>query len=256
MKGLKDNLWLWGQKPSGYDDAGYGLPKGNKMTPTEGLEFFDIPNLCRVKLSSEASNSFINDPWISDAASKVCLSLVGAGGEVPRVDIEDILTLAKSDERIVSAVMDDFISQKRMKAFTPEVLGGYIDRLHNNLPRPLELWSVLYERDFDITPIDRARMFDVTTFWIWFGENLDNYEQHFRRIREIVNGGRIMLGIYMYDFGNKRPLSDDAMRRQLEFVERKYNEGMIEGAILCSNVIADIGLSTVEITRSWIKNLK
>ena len=226
------------------------------MTPTEGLKFFDIPNLCRVKLSSEAGNSFLSDPWISEDARRLCLSLVGAGGEVPRVDIEDILTLAKSDGRIVSAVMDDFISEKRKKAFTPEVLRGYIDRLHNSLPRPLELWSVLYERDFDITPIERARMFDVTTFWLWFGESINNYEAHFNRIRDIVDGGRIMLGIYMYDFGNKCPLSDDAMRRQLEFVEKKYDAGLIEGAILCSNVIADIGLSTVEITRDWISTLK
>ncbi|MBQ8529001.1 MAG: hypothetical protein IJ459_04615 [Clostridia bacterium] len=256
MKSLKENLWLWGQKPAGYDGAGYNLPKGNKMTPTEGLEFFDIQNLCRVKLSSEASNSFLHDQWISENASKICLSLVGAGGEVPKVDIEDILTLAKSDERIISAVMDDFISKKRMKAFTPEVLGGYIDRLHNSLSRPLELWSVLYERDFDITPVERARMFDLTTFWIWFGDNLSNYEKHFNRIRDIVDGGRIMLGIYMYDFGNGCPLSDDSMRRQLEFVEKKYEEGLIEGAILCSNVIADIGLSAVDITRNWIIGLK
>lgn len=255
MKDLKRNLWLWGQAPSGYDNAGYGLPLGNKMTPTEGLDFFGIENLCRVKLSAEADNSFLDDPWISQKAKKICLSLVGAGGEVPRVDMDDILTLAKGDSRVVAAVMDDFISEKRMKAFTPEVLRGYVDRLHNTHDHPIELWSVLYERDFDITPKDRARLFDVTTFWTWFGENLDNYEENLKRITDITDGGRLMLGIYMYDFGNKMPLSDDRMRRQLDFVEQKYNDGIIEGAIICSNVIADIGLSAVDITRDWIEKL-
>lgn len=256
MKSLKNNLWLWGQAPSGYDKAGYGLPLGNKMTPSEALDFFDIKNLCRVKLSAEANNSFLDDQWISPDASKICLSLVGAGGEVPRVDMDDILTLAKRDSRVVAAVMDDFISEKRMKAFTPEVLSGYLQGLHSTLSRPLELWSVLYERDFDITPTDRARLFDVTTFWTWFGENLDNYDENLKRITDIVDGGRLMLGIYMYDFGNKKPLSDERMRRQLEFVERKFNDGLIDGAILCSNVIADIGLSAVDITKEWIKGLK
>ena len=251
---LRDNIWLWGQTASGYDKGGYNLPKGNKMTPSEGLTFFGIENMCRVKLNYEADLSFLNDPWL-DNAKRICLSLIGAGGDVPKDDLSDILTLAKKDKRVVSSVMDDFISEKRLKYFTPEVLLAYKDKLHNTLDRPLELWSVLYEREFDIIPKDRARIFDVTTFWTWYGQNLENYEENFKRITDIVDGGRIMLGIYMYDFGNARPLPEKAMHKQLEFVQKKYEEGKIEGAVLCSNVIADIGLPTINITKKWINQL-
>jgi len=252
---LKRKIWLWGQKPSGYDNSGYGLPKGNKMTPTEGLNFFGIENLCRVKLSAEANQSFLDDLWLGEPAKKLCLSLIGAGGEVPRDDMDDILTIAQKDSRVVSAVMDDFISEKRMKVFTPDVLHGFVDRLHNGIDRKLELWSVLYERDFDITPKDRAKIFDVTTFWTWYADNLNHYEENFKRMSDIVDGGRMMLGVYMYDFGSKKILPDELMRRQLDFVGNKLATGEVEGAILCSNVIADIGFTTVDIMRDWLNSL-
>ena len=254
MKNLKNDLWLWGQRPSGYDGAGYGLPEGNRMTPTEGLSYFGIKNLARVKLSAEADNSFFDDPWLG-GAEKLCLSLIGAGGEVPRPDTDEIIALSRRDRRLSAAVMDDFISEKRMKYFTPERLVEIRDRLHTEPSRPIELWSVLYERDFDITPTDRSRLFDVTTFWTWYSENLDRYDENLKRIRNITDGGRLMLGIYMYDFGAKCPIDDDRMLRQLEFVNEKYSEGVIEGAILCSNVIADIGLTAVDLTKKYLDNL-
>lgn len=257
MSSLRDKIWLWGQIPGGHHSpAFYNLPGENKMTPTEGLEYFGIKNLCRVKLSREADCSFLEDKWLGAPAEKVCLSLIGAGGAVPKDDMEPILTMAKDDPRIVSAVMDDFISEARMKAFPPEVLEGFVDRLHNTLDRKLELWSVIYERDLEKPIQSRARLFDVTTFWTWYGaDNLPRRQAHFEKMREIVDGGRMMLGVYMYDYGNKCVLSDELMRRQLDFVGEKMATGEIEGIILCSNCIADLGLSAVDITREWIGQL-
>ncbi|MBQ3215671.1 MAG: hypothetical protein IJB11_06110 [Oscillospiraceae bacterium] len=77
MSEIGKKIWLWGQKPAGYDKAGYNVPTGNKMTPTEALDFFGIENLCRVKLSAESNDSFLNDPWLGQPAQKLCLSLIG-----------------------------------------------------------------------------------------------------------------------------------------------------------------------------------
>ena len=256
MSTLRDKIWLWGQVPGGHHVPDfYRLPGENKMTPTEGLSFFGIENLCRVKLSKEAEHSFWEDQWLGEPAKKICLSLIGAGGKVPKDDMDPILTLAKEDPRIVSAVMDDFISEERMKAFTPEVLRGFADRLHHTLDRPLELWSVIYERDLDEPIAERAQIFDVTTFWVWYGTNLPKQQEYIDQMRSITNGGRMMLGVYMYDYGNKCPLSDDLMKRQLDLAGNKLVTGEIEGAILCSNCIADLGLSAVDITLDWLKHL-
>lgn len=260
MATLRDKIWLWGQIPGGHHNPDFYklslIPKENKMTPSEGLEFFGIDKLCRVKLGREPNYDFLQDPWLGEPAKQICLSLIGAGGAVPKDDMDAILTLAKDDSRIVSAVMDDFYGPERMEAFTPEVLRGYRERLHNALDRPLELWSVIYERDLDKPMKSRAVEFDLTTFWTWFGERLPQRDEHIKELREkFIGDGRLMLGVYLYDYGNKCPLSDDMMRLQLDYVGEKLASGEIEGAILCSNCVADIGLSSVPITLEWLDQL-
>ncbi|MBO5867483.1 MAG: hypothetical protein J6Q54_01085, partial [Oscillospiraceae bacterium] len=99
MANLKDKIWLWGQTP-GAHHFDYNLPGVNKMTPSEGLSFFGISNLCRLKMAREAEKSFLTDPWLGDPAKKLCLSLIGSGGEVPKLDMEPILEIAKNEPRV------------------------------------------------------------------------------------------------------------------------------------------------------------
>lgn len=254
MANLRDKIWLWGQTP-GSHHFDYGLPGVNKMTPSEGLSFFGIENLCRVKMAREAEKSFLTDPWLGEPAKKLCLSLIGSGGEVPKLDMEPILEIAKNEPRVVSAIMDDFVSTARMAVFTPDVLEGYKAQLRNSLDRPLELWSVIYEVDLEKPIAERAQVFDVTSFWVWKGENLVNQNEYIKKIRDINGNGRLMLGVYLYDYGNKKQLTDEQMYRQLDLVGDKLATGEIEGAILCSNCVADLGFSTVDIALDWLNKL-
>lgn len=166
--------------------------------------------------------------------------------------------MARRDSRIDAAVMDDFVSDARMAVYTPEVLHALKDQLHTEADRKLELWSVMYERDFhrDAEVRSRALEFDLTTFWTWYSSNLLKLEENLAHMKALTDGGRMMLGVYMYNYGEAKPLPDELMRYQLNFAERKLRSGEIEGIVLCSNCIADIGLSAVDITRDWISSLE
>ena len=115
---------------------------------------------------------------------------------------------------------------------------------------------MFYDTDLSKPISDKAREFDVTTYWNWFGESLYTLDEDVKKMREIAGGGRIMLGMYMFDYGNKKPYSDDDMKMQIEKMQKKLEDGEIEGIILCSNCIADIGLSAVDITKKWLDELK
>jgi len=60
-------------------------------------------------------------------------------------------------------------------------------------------------------------------------------------------------GCYMWDYGDRKPLPLSAMKRQLADYRQALLQGEIKGVILCSNCIADIGLDTVEYTRTWLQ---
>lgn len=54
------------------------------------------------------------------------------------------------------------------------------------------------------------------------------------------------------DYGERKPLTMDQMKYQLDKYYIWIKKRDIEGIIFCFNCIADIGLNTVDFTRKWI----
>ena len=260
MASIKDKLWLLGETPGSHHKVkGYKLPGENKMTPVEGLEYFGIGNLCRMKMRSDMGMSFLDDPHIvGDAIEKLSLTLVGSCAWRPdpgkRDDMEQILEIAKRDKRLVSAINDDFFNADRMAIYTPEVLHDQHEILHSALDRPIDFWSVVYERSYleNVDIYAHAREYDLSTFWVWYSENIPDMQKYLDWAKTLTKDGRVILGVYMYDYGNCCPLPDDLMKMQLDFAYEKLISGEIEGAMLHSSCNMDIGLTSTAITKEWI----
>ncbi len=257
----RSKIWLWGQTAGAHHaEEAYGLPGVNRMSPKEGAEHFGIENLCRVKMGVDTDLSLQEEVKALAELKQIVLSIIGSGGckfhTNGKDDLDEILEVAKEHPNVMAGIMDDFVKPERLETYTPEVLARMREKLHNTLDRKIELWTVMYERDLEEDPAEitsRLREFDLFTFWTWFGENLDKLEENYKRIRELAGDVRMMMGVYMWDYGNRCPLSDERMKRQIAFVEEKTAKGEIEGIILCSNCVADIGLSTERIAWNWIK---
>lgn len=264
MGSMKDKIWLLGETPGSHHKVEhYRLPGVNKMTPMEGLEFFGVKNLCRMKMKSDKGLHYLNDPYIvGDYMEKLSLTIVGAGEWTPdggkRDDMDEILAIARKEPRLVSAISDDFFSERRMAIYTPEVIREWRETLHTALDRPIELWSVVYEREIlanrDIYA--HAKEFDLSTFWVWYSENVPDLPKYLDWARKLTKDGRVILGLYMYDYGNGCPISDDRMKYQLDFAYEKLISGELEGAMLHSSNNSDIGLTATEISKQWVDALK
>ena len=52
MAKLRDKLWLWAQSPDAHYETNntYNLPGHSRMTAAEGAFYFNIPNVCRVRM--------------------------------------------------------------------------------------------------------------------------------------------------------------------------------------------------------------
>lgn len=261
----KDKLWLLGETPGAHHKVkGYKMPGENKMTPMEGLEEFGIRNLCRMKMRSDMPMTFMEDPYIVDdkgVMDKLSLTLVGSAAWRPkegtRDDMDEILEIAKREKRLVSAINDDFFSGTRAQFYTPDVLHEEREMLHTGADRPIEFWSVIYERDytkdFDILPYTME--YDLTTLWIWYAEGVEHLQKYLDWGRTLTKDGRVILGVYMYDYGNCCPISDDHMKLQLDFTYEKLVSGEIEGAMLHSSCNMDLGLSSTVITKKWLEDV-
>ncbi len=257
MKTLRDTLWLWGQTPNSHHaGGGYKLPGVNRMTPAEGCEYFGIPNCCRVAMGAGPFPPFDEESRQISHLKEVIWSVIGAGSvsrnEEQNGDLDEVIRQARMFPNITGAVLDDFLSEHRMAIYSPERVAGIRDRLNRETGRHMDLWIVWYDREID-APVRRyLDVCDVITYWTWYGYNIPKLEEFLDRMIEATPGKRRLAGCYMWNYGETCPLTPEQMEHQLGVYLKYIRSGQLEGMILCSNCIADIGLPTVEQTRQWI----
>ena len=259
MSRLIDHIWLWGQTPgSHHNHAGYNLPGVNRMTPREGCDYFGIRNICLVACKAGPVPPFDQESALVSDLDNVVWSILGAGGLARNVDnfgdMDEVIRQAKMFPNVMAGVMDDFLfSEERREKFNPARLREMRKHLQQDAGRPLELWTVYYDRELHLDVREYLELFDVITYWTWFGENIRTLRPTFDRIMAENPGKRFIAGCYMWDYGNGRPLTNELMEMQLEIYREYMHAGKLEGIILCSNCIADVGIPEVELTRKWLQ---
>ena len=67
---------------------------------------------------------------------------------------------------------------------------------------------------------------------------------------------RILCGCYMWNYGEHCALTREQMKYQTDLYLRLMRAGEIEGIVVCSNCIADLGIENVEYMREWIEEHK
>ena len=259
MSKIIENIWLWGQEPgSHHASEHYHLPGENKMTAIEGCDFFGIKNCCRVAMSKGPIPPFDNESIPLDKLDNVVWSVVGAGGitrnEENFGDLDEVIRQAKSHKNICGGIMDDFLlSERRRALYTPDKLREAKETLRTAAGRPLEFWTVYYDRELQLDVQDYLDVFDVITYWTWYGENLWTLEETLEKVFAANPGKRFYCGCYLWDYGNGKALTREQMQHQLDVYYKFMKTGQLTGIIICSNCIADVGLESVGQMQEFLK---
>jgi hypothetical protein len=118
--------------------------------------------------------------------------------------------------------------------------------------RTLDLSLVLYSHQ--LYPAIKRHLDSVDTvyFWTWRACDLQNMEANFAAYRKMVPTKRTLLGIYMWDFGDRMPISLAAMEHQCRLALRWLHQGAIEGLIFHCTPLCDMNLESVVWARSWV----
>jgi len=251
---IEDTLWLWGQAPGSHHIAFPNLPGVNRMTPAEGAEYFGIPNVFSVVMGNQPAPPFDNAARELSGCRQVVWSIIGDKSsdrtDDGANDLDEVLKVSQKFPNITGGIMDDFLNPVRTAVFTPEVVKGFRDKLHE---AGLSFWTVLYEQELRPEIIPYLELCDNITFWTWNPEALRDLEANVQRVRSMMKPEqKLYLGCYMWNYEADCELSVADMEYQLELCKRWISEGKISGIILCSNCIADIGLAASDFTKAWM----
>lgn len=265
---LVDRLWMWGHGP-GTTDTLYAIPKGDKIDQADAIRSMGIPNLCVIRWLNSPEPENDDDPT-KPAFGQFCekiapikrlaWSIIDGAPQPYEQKKGWAFEAARTLPNMTTFFLDDFFTQipdgdsiTEVKAhLTVEQLRSLRDEIAA-LPRKCDLAAVLYSGQLDpgIRPyLDQC---DVVSFWTWAATDLTALEANFGRYREILPEKRTLLGIYMWDFGNMRPVTPELMTLQLDFALDMFRKKQVEGVIFHCTPLCDIGLDAVEVSRRWIE---
>ncbi len=134
---------------------------------------------------------------------------------------------------------------------TPDELRAIRDRVRT-IGRPLTIDCVVYTGQISPRAKSHLKHVDRMLLWTWVPAELDQLEANLARLERLAPGKPILLGCYMYDFHESRPLAVERMRVQSELGLRWLREGRIEGIIFLGTPVVDVELEAVEWTKHWI----
>jgi hypothetical protein len=225
------------------------------MTPAEGALYLGVPNLLMLRYRDRPEPPFDQYALPFRALERVVWSTVGSSGATYDEERSHVYELAARTPNITGVIMDDFFrgfsAGKVAGALSLDELRAERGRLA--VPgRRLDLWVVLYDHQLDWPVRDHLELCDTVTFWTWTSGALTNLERNFEAVQKLAPAPAKVLGCYMWDYGEKKPMSVGLMEMQCERGLEWLREGRIEGMIFLASCICDLDLEAVEWTRRWI----
>jgi len=257
-------------------------PGGSRMTPAEGAFWLGVPNLLFIRSednpplpateTGRKKTSFEQYAISFQPLDRVVWSVVGAGGKGGMAELPAALSLAKDFPNIRGVFLDDFVlkptrqpdgSMKGRPAMTLDELRQARAQIQAT-ERPLEMWITLYTLEINPSKVgfkacepplaNFLDQFDVLTLWTWNSNELPELEENLAALEKIApKKARIALGLYLWDFYNKKPVPVDLMKHQCDLGLKWLKEGRIRDMIFLANTMLDVGMPSAEFAREWVK---
>lgn len=188
------------------------------------------------------------------SARRLLWSVVGESGRTDPDEPARVAALARCTPDLCGVMMDDFFIGKdpaNPAMYTTEQLAWLRGQLAAS-GRELPIWVVLYEWQLKLPVAQHLALCDVVTLWTWRAKNIPALQDNLKQVEQLAPAQRKVIGLYMWDYGEHKPMPLELMQRQCDLSLRWLKEGRIDGMILLATCICDLGLDAVEWSRRWV----
>ena len=255
---LRDKFWLWGHPEGRYNNntEDFGCFEVSRMTPMEACLYLGISNTFMVPVGWPVNRRQYNKSF--KTLNKVGWEFFRKINQ-PEL-IEDYIAEAKEFKNINCVVFDDFKFNMKSHNFDELTnnLTNVIERLHNNDIKRLDSWMVLYTHEFGIDEKNDEEfqpimdLFDGIIMWNWEESHYKEIPEKFEIFKRLTPKNKRMFGCYLYNFGESKQATGEAVRWQLDFYREKMFAGEAEGVVLHTNTMADLDYEAYDACLEWM----
>ena len=254
---------MWGHETGVYDGPGnkYQIPVSEPIGMAHACGYMGIPNVCSVRWETCGKahlwqyRGMTRFGWIighnPTTYAKLCPfaeSLVPAYPNLTAFELDDFF-----DNKPEEMQLDPKGGEKLVSPATLTLQELYdLKKRMKTLSHPVELRIVLYARQLKPSIVPALSYADTVLLWTWNGADIAKLTDNYRLYRSMMPDKPTLLGIYMWDFGDKKPLELGFMKQQLDQALKWWKEREINGLIFHCTPLVNKNLPAVEYCREWI----
>ena len=245
-------LWVWGQgagAPGAYTIATFA-----SASPARQAELLGVPNIVMLGAIPKQVDARVRE---IAAAPRVVWQISPDGRSNPPFDcgeqIDRVRKLVEKYPRIEHGVILDDLSTGLMSS---GIKPAHIRRMRQAIEKKcpaVEIWGVIYTMSFNLPHLDDyIKELDVLNLWTWHAKDTVNLEKNVAHCEREHPDKPIVVGLYMYDYGDGRKIPMELHKRQCETALKLAHAGRIRGIIFLST--AD-DAEAIGWTADWIKRV-
>jgi len=258
LQTVRDILWVWGMpKPdmpgeptladfltaspaqkaallgvSNIVMAGSGLPDDEELGQQQTK---DVSGLGRLVWETRPDGKGIGPPFVYSER------------------LAQVRKLAAKYPQIQGVLLDDMSTGKIARGFKAEHIRHMRKLLAGSKPA-MKVWGVVYSMSFGREGLTQCiQELDVINLWVWHAKDLTKLEEYIDILETKFPGKPIVLGLYLYDYGNGRRIPQDLLELQFNTALKLARAGRIQGIVVLLTLHNDTEATTW--TADWIKRV-
>jgi hypothetical protein len=95
--------------------------------------------------------------------------------------------------------------------------------------------------------------FDGVIMWTWQEKDVHLIPEKFEIFKQQTPKTRRMVGCYLYNFGEAKQATGEAVKWQLDYYRELLLKGEIEGVVLHTNTMADLDYEAYDVAVQWME---
>lgn len=233
---IRDMIWVWGN-PEMAEEGVHTMATFAQAGPAERAKLLNVPNIIMAGYGLPRDVEKARE-WTEQVAHAPRLvweiMADGEDGGPPFVYDETIgrlRGLLDKHPQIEGVLLDDMSSVGIDKGFKPEHIRNVRKQLSGKYER-LQVWGVVYTMNLDRENInDYIAELDVINLWTWHARDVVDFRANVGRCKGLFPDKPIVLGLYLYDYGEGRRIPLDLLEQQCSTALKLAHAGEIEGIV-------------------------
>ncbi|NPV46096.1 MAG: DUF1080 domain-containing protein [Armatimonadetes bacterium] len=247
-------MWAWGNpemtEPGPHSHATYA-----QASPAERAALLGVPNIIMAGLGLPDDEAQARR-WTAEVGhAQELIWEIASDAPVSSSSftyghrVHLLAELAREHPRLSGALLDDMTTVQIDHGLQPADVRRCRELLQRHCPG-LKLWAAVYTMSLDRPGIgEYIRELDGITLWTWHARDLPELERNVDRVRREYPGKPLLAGLYLYDYGDGRPMPRDLLEQQCETGLRLLHDGRLQGLVFLT-ITNDA--ETVQWVADWV----